>query len=365
MYPLIHVSGGPYERGHQYGTQARERVHRSIEGYADVYQHYAGWDWERSTAQAHRFLAPIREFAPAYVDELTGVADGAGVELDDILAINVRTEVMYSARVRNALAPAPPAECSAFASVSPDGHVVAGQNWDWLPFAADTVVVLQTHRDDGPSFVTVVEAGLLAKFGVNSEGLAVMTNAIACTEDRGDAGVPYHVLLRALFDCPTTADAVACVERADRASSANYLLTDRSGVAVDVEARPGSTMHRLMGDDRGVILHTNHFASSDFDVTDYADLVETTTRTRLKQITELVASAADPYDLRMYAAALADHANAPDSICRHPDTTLPGPDQTMTVAAVLVDLTARRLRLADGPPCDNGFEDLDCSWLWG
>ena len=33
-------------------------------------------------------------------------------------------------------------------------------------------------QDDGPDFVTVVEAGLLAKTGMNSSGIGLATNAL-------------------------------------------------------------------------------------------------------------------------------------------------------------------------------------------
>jgi isopenicillin-N N-acyltransferase-like protein len=367
MFPVITVTGGPLQRGRQYGLQARERIHRSITAYAQTFEYYAGWDWARASAEALDFLPAITDFDERYVEEMAGVAEGADVALRDILAINVRTEIMYSARVRNAMGQPAPAECSVFASVAPGGHVLVGQNWDWAPFACETVVVLQAIPDDGPAFLTVVEAGLMAKFGVNSDGLAVMTNALACTEDQGDAAVPYHVMLRGLLDCSTTGDALARLEQATRASSANYLLADASGSVVDVEARPGGEpqLHRLLHDDRGVLLHTNHFVSPDFDAVDYTDMVApSTTRFRLDRVAALADAAPDPNDMSVFAAALCDHDNDPDSVCRHPDPTLPAPEQSMTVASVLIDLTDRRVQLSDGPPCDGGFQDVDCSWLW-
>ena len=366
MFPVITVAGEPHERGRQYGYQARDRVHRSIAAYAQMFEYLAGWDWARATSEALRFLPPIERFAPSYVDELAGIAEGAGVTFTDVLAINVRTEIVYSARVRGAMALSAPAECSAFASVSPEGRVLAGQNWDWAPFARDSVVVLQAVPDDGPSFVTVVEAGLLAKFGANSDGLAVMTNAMACTDDQGDAGVPYHVILRALLDCGSTQEALVRLEESTRASSANYLLADRGGHVVDVEARPGGPdmLHQLRPDERGVLLHTNHFASPDFDGVDYADMVTSTSRHRLGCVSGSVAAADDPHELAVFEAALTDHTNAPDSVCRHPDQSLPALDQTMTVASAVIDLTQGRLQISDGPACDRGYEDLSCAWLW-
>lgn len=361
MFPLITVTGAAYECGRQYGEQTRDRVHRSVEAYARVFQHYAGWDWQRATSEAKQFLPAIEDFAPELVDELAGIADGAGLAIEDVLAINVRTEILYSARVRNAITLPAPAECTAIASVAPGQHVVAGQNWDWIPFAQDTVVVLQAAPEDGPAFVTVVEAGLLAKLGLNSSGLAVMTNALACTEDLGEAAVPYHVLLRALLGCHTTEEALERLKSASRASSANYLLVDESGKAVDVEARPGNAQkwHRIAPNEQGVLLHTNHFVSPDFDAVDYAELVPSTSKTRLARVTEEVVDMADPTELSAFQTVLSDHTNQPDSVCRHPDTSLPLPEQTMTVTSVLIDLTDRRVKLSEGPPCRRGYEELN------
>src|SRR6266446_10660130 len=71
----------------------------------------------------------------------------------------------------------------------------------WLLHAAQTLVVLEARPDDGPDFVTVVEAGLLAKAGLNAAGLGLVTNALVTDADVGEPGLPYHVLLRAILDC--------------------------------------------------------------------------------------------------------------------------------------------------------------------
>jgi isopenicillin-N N-acyltransferase like protein len=372
VFPIVQVRGSAYERGRQYGEQARERVHRSIAAYERTYRYFAGWDWQRARSEAMRFLPAIEDFSPMCAAELAGIADGAGVDRADVMAVNVRTEVMYSARVREAAAAASlrlPEECSAFARVSPDAHVVVGQNWDWAPFASDTVVVVQSEPDDAPAFVTVVEAGLLAKFGVNAAGFALMTNALACTEDVGEPGVPYHVMLRSLLGCHDTPEALALLESTTRSSSANYLLVDESGDAVDVEARPGGSLalHSLRPDEHGVLLHTNHFVSRDFAaldaVVDYADLIESTSQFRLERVTSAVAAASNPGDLDMYAVALTDHTNHPDSVCRHPDAVLPDEEQSITVTSVLVDLDTRRILLSEGPPCERGYQELDVPLL--
>jgi isopenicillin-N N-acyltransferase-like protein len=53
--------------------------------------------------------------------------------------------------------------------------------------------------------------------------------------------------------------------------------------------------------------------------------------------------------------AATDHAGAPYAICRHPDPNQPSAKRTMTVGAVLIDLDARVMHVANGPPCSNEY----------
>ena len=99
-FPHVRVEGSARERGRSYGEQARDRVRRSIEAYREVFAAYAGWDWPTVIDQARAYEAPIERFDPAYLEEMRGVAEGAGVADADVLAINVRTEVMFAAKAR-------------------------------------------------------------------------------------------------------------------------------------------------------------------------------------------------------------------------------------------------------------------------
>jgi hypothetical protein len=60
-----------------------------------------------------------------------------------------------------------------------------------------------------------------------------------------------------------------------------------------------------------------------------------------------------------FRALLADHADYPNSICAHPDPAEHPREQGATIASVLMDLTARRLWLAAGHPCQVPHEPLD------
>jgi len=53
--------------------------------------------------------------------------------------------------------------------------------------------------------------------------------------------------------------------------------------------------------------------------------------------------------------AATDHFGEPYAICRHPDPRQPSEKRTMTVGAVLIDLEARTMHVANGPPCANHY----------
>jgi isopenicillin-N N-acyltransferase-like protein len=369
-FPRVGVSGGPRERGRQYGEQTRERVRRSIEAYDEVFAHYAGWRWADVRREAGRYVAPIEAFGSRYVEEMRGIAEGAGVRFEDVVGINVRTEVMFAAKARAAAsggqgASGRPDGCSAFAVLPPrsaDGHTLIGQNWDWLLHSFETVVVLEAVQDEGPDFVTVVEAGLLAKTGMNSSGIGLTTNALVTDSDAGEPGVPYHLVLRAILDAENLSDAYSAVQRGFRSSSANYMVASADGVAADIEAAPGdfSRLFLTFATD-GVLLHTNHFVSPAFDGRDVSLWVMPDSPFRLERLRSAVAGTGTPLSISDFRTFLADHANHPSGVCCHPDERMDRLERGATVASVLMDLDGRRMWLADGHPCTSPYRELDYS----
>ena len=364
-YPHVRVDGDATERGREYGRQARSRIEASISAYRDIFSYYAGWDWSTVREFATSFEAPIKAFGTKYLEELHAIAEGAGVDALDIVAINVRTEIMYSAKARDA-ARSLPSECSAFALIPPPGigePLVLGENWDWLTHAFDTLVVLEATQDTGPAFVTVVEAGLLSKMGMNSAGLGLATNALASNCDIGESGVPYHVMLRAILDCERVSEAFALIQGAHRSSSANYLVAHRDGSAMDIEATPGdfSRVHLHEAQDN-VLLHTNHFVSPTFDDVDVSLWAIPDSPVRLARLRAGLRG--DQSSLARVRELLSDHANYPFSICCHPSPDDDPIDQGATIASVIMRLEDSTMWLADGLPCEMPYRELNFQELF-
>ncbi len=91
----ISCSGDPYDIQQQHGRAARDQVHGSVAFYQALFQRVARLAWPEVHAEARRFMPMLNAGWARYVEEMRGVADGAGVEFESVLALNVRTEIAY------------------------------------------------------------------------------------------------------------------------------------------------------------------------------------------------------------------------------------------------------------------------------
>lgn len=364
--PVIWMGGTDFEAGRAYGEQAAARIRLSMTRYAAIFAAAGLGGWDAAVAAAARYEAPVAAHAPGSLEQMRGIAAGAGLELGDILALNTRSELMFTVG-----AAAQPADdgCTSLA-VTPErsgsGRALLAQNWDWTVSAGESLVLLARSTNDGrPGYATLVEAGLLAKTGVNAAGLGLCTNTLVSVFDDGyPAGVPYHVVLHQLLEMERVSDGLQFMYNVPRALSANYLLAHADGSALDIETGSGGPENiGVLVADGGVITHTNHFRVPALAVTDRRVQESAHTIVRLDRITRRLAAAGPKLAPADLLECLADHANYPLSVCLHPDERKPASQQFATLATVAYDLGAGEIWLSAGWPCHGAFSRLDFAEL--
>ncbi len=332
----------------------------SLGAYRSAFESF-GLTWQKGRRIAVRFRDRVADYAPEAFEEIRGIAAGANVDPLDVLALNLRTEILAAVDAPRAVG-----ECTAFAvlpDASANGNVLLAQNWDWMLHSQQTVVVLKVERDDAPAFTTIVEAGLVAKIGLNSSAIGIATNALRAAGDPVDDGIPYHILLRRLFDAPSLNDAVALLEGAQHASSANFMIASADGTAVDLEAEAGDVAGPRSHPARdGILAHTNHFLTEGAHTVDHGPSKYASTLSRLETGRALI-DRSKPITIETLQQALADHDGYPLSVCAHPDPIASSAEQGLTAASLIIDLTTIHTWLADGNPCSHPFREIDCSWL--
>ena len=151
--PLISVSGPPGECGRGYGRAAADLIAANLRAYGARFAARAGLTTSRVRAAGASFRTATRRYQPRIADLLDGVAEGAGVDVDDLYALNGRTELLYGAM---------PSECTSIGVLderAASGHTTLAQNWDWHPAQRPYTVLLATRDEDDSAVVTLAEAG--------------------------------------------------------------------------------------------------------------------------------------------------------------------------------------------------------------
>ncbi|HEY8474956.1 MAG TPA: C45 family peptidase [Natronosporangium sp.] len=365
---LVSVQGTPAECGAAYGAAAREEIQANLEAYQRRFADQAGLDQAAVRRGGERFRAATMTHWPRIAAMLDGVAEGSGVAPAEIYALNARTELLYGT-AREAAA----GECTAIGVLgthTDTGHLLLGQNWDWHPDQRDAMLLLRTTDERGHTILTLAEAGMVAKTGLNSAGVGLCLTMLATGWDglTDPPGVPYHVLARATLEaeCLALATRAACIS--PRNASINLLLGQAGDPAFGDPAVGGELIDlELVPDDVGLLhpvggflTHANHLESG-LPVHDHQKNWGGSSLYRSARARRLLA---EPVEARKatiddLASVFRDHGAYPHGICRHLDDRLPPLERAETVCSIVLDLDARRFGIAAGPPCAHQYEWLD------
>jgi isopenicillin-N N-acyltransferase like protein len=348
-FPLVKTEGAPHDRGLQYGSGCREMIARVIEFYRWIFEMKSQLSWDQALAKATEFVPFLDEYDHDIMEEITGIARGSQRAIEEILALNVRTELLF---LLAAKALPDKDGCTALAVVPPLAeHTLLAQNWDWYPQVRDCCVILQEKAQGRPDVLQVVEAGIIAKTGFNSAGIGLCTNALVTANWR--VGVPYHAILWRILKAESMAAAIGAVTAPFRASAGNYLIAHAAGEAVDLEAAPDTL--DFIFPEKGMIAHANHCKAGNTRIRDLTPALWPDTIMRDYRAGKILGR----FEARISAAAiqevLRDHFDKPNSICTHVNAALPPQEHSQTNVSLIMDLTAKTFLIAKGPPCEHEY----------
>jgi isopenicillin-N N-acyltransferase-like protein len=354
-FPLLEVSGRAEARGLSYGRQAAERVRRSIAHY-HAQLSSDGLDTTKIHHLARAFVPRVENFDADYVAEMRGIAQGADVAFEDVVLLNCRTEILQLAK-RGLLPEVDPDGCTGailLPEATADGTLIHGQNWDWKCECAETGVVLRIRREDGPDILTFVEAGGLARAGLNAAGIAITANYLESDRDYQTEGIPLSLLRRKVLEQAHVALAVRTIYATPKSASNNVMLSHGSGWALDIECAPDESF--LLEAEGGVLVHANHWRSpvalSKLRDTGIATTPDSVYRDRrVRAALEAKRGALTMCDLR---EALFDDWQSPWSVCRPPRMNQGG-NLSATVAMILMRPAEGQMEIAPLPALNRHF----------
>lgn len=358
VFPMVEIAGAPGERGVQYGRAVPGRIAASIALYQGEMLR-RGVPLPRQRELARRFIPVIAACGSDYLEEMQGIADGAQVPVEDIVLINARTEMMFGSHDAPEVQAKLVEGCTG-AIVLPEatsaGRLLHAHNWDWRAECADTGIVLCIRREDGPDLLTFVEAGGLARQGLNSAGLGLTGNFLQSDRDFKAPGAPLALVRRKMLECANMAAALKVLWAHPRACSNNLMLSHADGEAINLECAPDEIF--WIAPEQGMLVHANHFVSPIARVklrdTGLATFPDSLYRDR--RVRAALAPHAGAITGAHMAAALFDEFGAPDAVLRSPKPAS-FDSISATVATIIMEPGAGTMQVARKPYENRAFTE--------
>lgn len=220
-YRVLHLKGSPYDMGYQHGALLKDHIQENLHYLFDVKAKDARLEFWGVRLNPKQLISAIvavqRPFMPErFLQELQGLADGAGCSLDDALAANFIPELFH---------------CSGFAvmnGATRDGTLYHGRvldySIDWK--LQEHAVLMVAEPECHVPFVNVTYAGFIGSVsGMNAEHVSVGEMGGG---GRGHwSGMPMAFLVRRVLEEAHTLDeAVAIFRDTPRTCEYYYVVAD-------------------------------------------------------------------------------------------------------------------------------------------
>ena len=386
QYEHIVISGLPEERGRQYGRKAKDKIRKNIAHYLQPGQLPP---WDDVLRYIHGVYIPgLNHHFPSALEEMKGIAAGAGVTLEEIVMVNARYDLArvpggsrYRPRPSTKAAtptaiPLRPSvryrrsshgssvihvygheeeddddanECTSAAFLPPttsDGNVFCAQNWDISSYLVtdDLALLLEIRPDPSegiPNMFVITEAGQMGRSGFNSAGLGLCANALnssidyapSLEEGKPTPCLPIALLRRLYLQSKSFPQAMQAVCNAPRHVSGNLTLATAEGFALCLELTPVEVFVLTPQNDEHFIIHSNHYLHPALKARSRSDIYDTypggSSWYRHLRLREGVKPYLDgKVSVDTLRRAFSDHLGAPQALCQHVDksggTGLPG-----------------------------------------
>lgn len=113
-----------------------------------MFQHTSKLDWAAVRTLAREYAVTIEKLTPDLYIEMQGIAEGAGLDVLDIVALNCRSEIALGHFSDG---------CTSLGWITPGDGVVLAQNWDWIGPVKRNLVLMSIEKEGQPKIWMVTE----------------------------------------------------------------------------------------------------------------------------------------------------------------------------------------------------------------
>lgn len=351
---IVSVHGNSEERGYQYGCQARELICKSLEINKRLVLSLRPdtLTWRDILDEVHGFIPAIKRYDRKLLIEMNAIASGAEVTLEEIVFLNLRSELMNPAFAKTLITEG----CTTIfleRGRTEGNKALIGQTYDWFPECREILLLLHSEDENGHEFITVTEAGIIGKVGCNNYGVASMLNYLNNFEINR-SGTPYSILLRRVLDSEGFYQAQRNIMRSPIAFGLNMTIGSRKGSGIDYELTAKGI--DFFYPENGLLIHTNHYISEKLSVRTFNKRMYPSSKERYDTAKKLLLKDKIAIKDLMHVMAYHDMQNINNNICKHSETDEYGME---TIFTIIIELTEMVLYFCTGTPCKSNFYKIN------
>jgi isopenicillin-N N-acyltransferase-like protein len=370
ILPVIPLEGTPRERGRIHGETLRSQIKELVTVWKDDLRQNRRSDPDEylmGFLEKTNFPQAIKKWTPGLLEEVEGIAEGAGVDFKTMLAFQLVDEEWwygaYGYRSKPIPLPADVKHCSALAVFGREGlPTFVAQNLDIPAFTDGFQALLRIkHRGFSLESLVFTYAGLVSLCGMNSHGVGQVVNALLQLNHRAD-GLPVAFINRGILERTTHDRAVGFLHDIKHASGQNYTIGGiQKASSHECSANKVSRFEPYEKATR--LYHTNHPLVND-DQSIYKEMLERVkdrwqpkhpdnSDIRFIALEKRLKDPSKKITLDMIKETLSSKDDPQNPVCREKRADGRG---GFTSGCLIMELSeGPKLHLAPGPPCTTDF----------
>lgn len=270
-YQSVLLSGKPYQRGLIHGESLKRPIHDLVELWKDDLQH--GFEREADELIQQflgktNFLSSIKKWAPDLLEEIRGIAYGAGISFDTMLAFQFLDELWLN--MDGILKE----HCSSLGfNAEGSEPTYLAQNIDIEEFYDGFQILLHIKYPDSDleAFVSSF-AGMIGLNGMNNKALGICCNA-EFQLNHAREGLPVAFVVRGVLRQRTEREAITFLKDIHHASGQNYVIGGPQKV-YDFECSSNQVTQYKPKGHEDLVWHTNHPLANDDYSPSYKTMLE-------------------------------------------------------------------------------------------
>ena len=356
--PLLELAGSPRQRGYIHGETLRSLIGEFLATSYEVHRVNMPMVASREALLAfcRRNLGFLKRYSPDLLEEMEGIAEGAGQSFDDILFLNsfLEMEDLRAPSLGGKILDGNLWGCTTFNVLpagSGDGNSYIGQTFDMEMYYNKFNCMMRILPDNGPASLVYSLAGILGLNGMNSAGIGMVINKLVANDAR--EGVVYPFIIRQALAQTRVGDAFGAAVFAERASGMLYQIASTDGVAFCIET--SATWYDLLPFENA-IAHTNHYLSPlmrRYETPKW--LSHGGSYVRHQVMSRNLKQECGHLTPETLKTLTQNHANFPRSVCAH---GFDGQDEYNafgSISACIMDLAGQTLWFSNGNPCCHAY----------